>query len=46
MHRVLRPVQAGLSGILPLGPDMLTTFVLNYTQQLNHPNPAPPPYGG
>ena len=38
-HRLLGPVQAGLSGILPLGPDMLTTFVLNYTHQLNHPNP-------
>ena len=29
-HRLLGPVEAGLSGILPLGPDMLTTFVLNY----------------
>ena len=32
-------MQAGLSGILPLGPDILTTFVLNYAQQLNRPNP-------
>ena len=39
MHRLLGPVQAGLSGILPLGPDMLTMFVLNYAHQLNHPNP-------
>ena len=38
-HRLLGPVQAGLSGILPPGPDMLTTFVLNYAHQLNHPNP-------
>ena len=38
-HRLLGPVQAGLSGILPLGPDVLTTFVLNYAHQLNHPNP-------
>ena len=28
-HRLLGPVQAGLSGIRPLGPDVLTTFVLN-----------------
>ena len=38
-HRLLGSVQAGLSGILPLGPDVLTTFVLNYARQLNHPNP-------
>ena len=39
VHRVIGPVHAGLSGILPLGPHMLTTFVLNYAQQLNHSNP-------
>ena len=38
-HRLLAPVEAGLSGILPVGPDMLTTFVLNYAHQLNHPKP-------
>ena len=38
-HRLLGPVEAGLSGIRPLGPDMVTTFVLNYAHQLNHPNP-------
>ena len=38
-HRLLGSVQAGLSGIRPLGPDVLTTFVLNYARQLNHPNP-------
>ena len=38
-HRLLGSVQAGLSGIRPLGPDVLTTFVLNYAWQLNHPNP-------
>ena len=38
-HRLLGPVQAGLSGILPMGPDVLTTFVLSYARQLNHPNP-------
>ena len=29
-HRLLGSVQAGLSGIRPLGPDVLTTLVLNY----------------
>ena len=38
-HRLLGSVQAGLFGIRPLGPDVLTTFVLNYARQLNHPNP-------
>ena len=38
-HLLLGPLQAGLSGILPLGPDMLATLVLNYAHQLNHPNP-------
>ena len=38
-HHLLGFVQAGLSGILPLRPDVLTTFVLNYARQLNQPNP-------
>ena len=38
-HRLLGPVHADLSGILPLGPDVLTTFVLKNARQLNHPNP-------
>ena len=38
-HRLLGPVQAGLTGILALGPNILTTFVLNDAKQLNHSNP-------
>ena len=38
-HRVLGLVETGRSCILPLGPDMLTTFVLSCTHQLNHPSP-------
>ena len=38
-HRLLGPVEAGQSGILPLGPNILTTFVVNYAHQLNHANP-------
>ena len=38
-HRLLGSVQEGLSGKGPLGPDVLTTCMLNYARQLNHPNP-------
>ena len=38
-HRLLGSVQAGLLGILLLGPDVLTTFVLNYARQWNQPSP-------
>ena len=38
-QRLLGPVETGCLGILPLGPDMLTTLVLSYAHQLNHPNP-------
>ena len=38
-HRLLGPLRAGLLGILPLGPDMLTTFVVNYAHPFNQPNP-------
>ena len=39
VHGLLGPVEAGRSGILPLGPDMLTTLVLSYAHQLDQPNP-------
>ena len=48
VHLLLGPIEVGCSGILPLGPDILATLVVNYASQLNHSraHPFQPPHQG
>ena len=39
-HCLLAVVETGRSGTLPLGANLLTTFVLRHTHQFNHPKPS------